>query len=213
MVCEPPPAAVQVRQLCVGIPSELKAPDGSELDEFMHCKEHPLARMLHDLSSTENARPPPRMLRSRLLDGAAHRVMPYHVADNTYGPGSQPSPHPNSLPFSPHFATKCSYALHAEAHQACPSVACCSGVLRMGAVRVADKCPMRAQSTQTLSTPMRVIVSHPEHDSIYVNDLACRSFGRETLRSLCNLMLENLPAGAPRRRSVALASRLPGDPA
>ncbi len=68
----------------------------------------------------------------------------------------------------------------------------------MGAIRVADAFPARAQSTQTLSTPMRVIVSHPEHDSIYVNDLACRSFGRETLRSLCNLMLENLPAGAPR---------------
>jgi len=52
-----PVGRAQVRQLCVGIPSELKAPDGSELDEFMHCKEHPLARMLHDLSSTENARP------------------------------------------------------------------------------------------------------------------------------------------------------------
>ncbi len=61
------PAAVQVRQLCVGIPSELKAPDGSELDEFMHCKEHPLARMLHDLSSTENARLPPPVHRSRLF--------------------------------------------------------------------------------------------------------------------------------------------------
>ncbi len=65
---------------------------------------------------------------------------------------------------------------------------------------------------------MRVIVSHPEHDSIYVNDLACRSFGRETLRSLCNLMLENLPAGAPcptppyllRHRPLAF---LPFDPA
>ena len=55
---------------------------------------------------------------------------------------------------------------------------------------------LAAQSFQTLSTPMRVIVSHPEHESIYVNDLACRSFGRETLRGMCNLMLENLPTGA-----------------
>jgi len=55
---------------------------------------------------------------------------------------------------------------------------------------------LATQSFQTLSTPMRVIVSHPEHESIYVNDLACRSFGRETLRGMCNLMLENLPTGA-----------------
>ena len=52
------------------------------------------------------------------------------------------------------------------------------------------------QPAKLLEAPLTMIVSHPEHESIYVNDIACRSFGRETLRSVCNLMLDNLPTGA-----------------
>ena len=48
-----------------------------------------------------------------------------------------------------------------------------------------------------LENPLQWITSHPEHDAIYVTDPACRSFGRETLRGVCNLMLENMPTGAP----------------
>ncbi len=55
---------------------------------------------------------------------------------------------------------------------------------------------MRAQSNKTLEHPLQWLVAHPEHDAIYVDDPACRSFGREPLRGLCNLMLENLPTGA-----------------
>ena len=47
---------VQVKQLCLGLPYDLKSPDGNELDEFMGRKEHPLARMLRDLSCKESVR-------------------------------------------------------------------------------------------------------------------------------------------------------------
>ena len=47
-----------------------------------------------------------------------------------------------------------------------------------------------------MENPLQWITAHPEHDAVYVEDPACRSFGRETLRGLCNLMLENLPTGA-----------------
>ena len=50
---------LQVKQLCLGIPYDLKSPDGNELDEFMSRKEHPLARILRDLSSKESVRPSP----------------------------------------------------------------------------------------------------------------------------------------------------------
>lgn len=53
-----------------------------------------------------------------------------------------------------------------------------------------------AQSNTSLEHPLQWLVAHPEHDAIYVDDPACRSFGREPLRGLCNLMLENMPAGA-----------------
>lgn len=58
---------------------------------------------------------------------------------------------------------------------------------------------MCAQFDKAMENPLQWITAHPEHDHIYVSDPACRSFGRETLRTLCNLMLENLPAGAQGR--------------
>ena len=64
------------------------------------------------------------------------------------------------------------------------------------ALRRAKAAAARAQSNQTLEHPLQWLVGHPEHDAIYVDDPACRSFGREALRGLCNLMLENLPTGA-----------------
>ena len=57
----------------------------------------------------------------------------------------------------------------------------------------------RTQFDKALENPLQWIAAHPDHDSIYVNDPACRAFGRKTLRGLCNLMLENLPAGAQGR--------------
>lgn len=50
---------LQVKQLCLGIPYDLKSPDGNELDEFMGRKEHPLARILRDLSHKETVRTSP----------------------------------------------------------------------------------------------------------------------------------------------------------
>ena len=42
---------------------------------------------------------------------------------------------------------------------------------------------------------MQAIVSHSEHDTVYVKDLACRSFSYATLRLMCDIILENMPAG------------------
>lgn len=46
----------QVRDLCLGIPYDLEAPDGYELDEFLGHKNHPLARMLRDFTDGDNVR-------------------------------------------------------------------------------------------------------------------------------------------------------------
>ena len=67
---------------------------------------------------------------------------------------------------------------------------------QQAALRRAEAAAACAQSNKTLEHPLQWLVAHPEHDAIYVDDPACRSFGREALRGLCNLMLENLPTGA-----------------
>ncbi len=56
-----PAAGAQVRQLCLDIPYHLKAPDGNELDEFLGRKEHPLARIVRDLSDPSVVRPRARV--------------------------------------------------------------------------------------------------------------------------------------------------------
>lgn len=43
---------------------------------------------------------------------------------------------------------------------------------------------------------LQAIVSHDEHDTVYAKDLACRSFSYATLRTMVEIVLENLPAGA-----------------
>ena len=50
------PTCPQVRDLCLGIPYDLEAPDGYELDEFLGHKNHPLARMLRDFTDGDNVR-------------------------------------------------------------------------------------------------------------------------------------------------------------
>ena len=41
----------------------------------------------------------------------------------------------------------------------------------------------------------QAIVSHEEHDTVYVKDYACRSFSVATLRAMIEVVLENMPAG------------------
>ena len=65
-----------------------------------------------------------------------------------------------------------------------------------------------AQPARLLQAPLAMIASHPEHESIYANDIACRPFGRETLRSVCNLMLDNLPTGASSSGLARNATRM-----
>ena len=42
---------------------------------------------------------------------------------------------------------------------------------------------------------LQAIVSHEEHDTVYVKDYACRSFSVATLRAMIEVVLENMPAG------------------
>ena len=42
-------------------------------------------------------------------------------------------------------------------------------------------------------------MSHEEHDTVYAKDLACRSFSFSTLRTMVEIVLENLPAGGSLR--------------
>ena len=42
----------------------------------------------------------------------------------------------------------------------------------------------------------QAIVSHPEHDVVYVKDPACRSFSYKTLQTFIQIVVENMPAGA-----------------
>ena len=46
--------------------------------------------------------------------------------------------------------------------------------------------------------PGQAIVSHPEHDTVYVTDPACRSFSHATLKMFIEIVLENMPTGARR---------------
>ena len=59
----------QVRDLCLGIPYDLEAPDGYELDEFLGHKNHPLARMLRDFTDGDNVRSQTLPLRFPLVLG------------------------------------------------------------------------------------------------------------------------------------------------
>ena len=38
-------------------------------------------------------------------------------------------------------------------------------------------------------------MSHAEHDTVYAKDWACRSFSYATLRTMIEVVLENMPAG------------------
>ena len=42
----------------------------------------------------------------------------------------------------------------------------------------------------------QAIVSHPEHDTVYVKDPACRSFSHVTLQTFIQIILDNMPTGA-----------------
>ena len=42
---------------------------------------------------------------------------------------------------------------------------------------------------------MQAIVAHPEHDTVYVKDPACRSFSYDTLKLFIEIILENMPTG------------------
>jgi hypothetical protein len=42
----------------------------------------------------------------------------------------------------------------------------------------------------------QAIVSHVEHDTVYVTDPACRSFSKNTLKNFIQIVVENMPAGA-----------------
>ena len=46
-----------------------------------------------------------------------------------------------------------------------------------------------------VSCLLQAIVSHAEHDTVYVMDWACRSFSYSTLRTMIEVVLENMPAG------------------
>ena len=59
---------------------------------------------------------------------------------------------------------------------------------------------------------LQAIVSHEEHDTVYVKDYACRSFSVATLRAMIEVVLENMPAGRlPSKEQFAVheASQLP----
>lgn len=46
-----------------------------------------------------------------------------------------------------------------------------------------------------MSCLLQAIVSHAEHDTVYAKDWACRSFSYATLRTMIEVVLENMPAG------------------
>ena len=187
---EPAPV-MQIRRLCESLTDD--APKSEEMEAFLAHPNHVLARLSRDISQKDvivasfekpmqvpllSVPPSPAYI-------AAHSVCSA-LLDTVTERGNTPAMC-RSLQI-----LKAAAAGHAGTYRLCKLGSAHSGNDAISVGEVASAWPGHHMIVWGL---VQAIVSHSEHDTVYVKDLACRSFSYATLRLMCDIILENMPAG------------------